>query len=202
MGYETIKHGGRTLSRWIPQGAIKVKEKNGLGVVYVYHNAVGQLLALGYAGNAAKSSWHFRFQDEARVEVRVKEFFAGLVGWEQKKQQRRAETSAPHAIPVGEIISNSWGYDQTNVDWYRVTKASDHFVWLQPICGESLPGEGVGPMSGKTVPHFDDDFRPVDGKGKVEKHKVTVYNGRPSVHFKHGAGSVWDGKALYESWYA
>jgi hypothetical protein len=34
---------------------------------------------------------------------------------------------------VGDILVSLWGYDQTNVDFYKVTKTTDKSVWLKPI---------------------------------------------------------------------
>ena len=38
------------------------------------------------------------------------------------------QMNRPH---VGDYVCSSWGYEQTNIDFYRVTKVTDHFVWLQ-----------------------------------------------------------------------
>ncbi len=108
---------------------------------------------------------------------------------------------------MGDIITNSWGYDQTNVDWYRVTRTSEFYVWLQPIAGHT---KETGFMSGQSVPHVEtNDADPSkwgykDTKEPEERHKATSY-GDPatsSVCFKFGSGSKWDGQARYESWYA
>lgn len=34
---------------------------------------------------------------------------------------------------VGKILVSTWGYDQTNVDFYKVVRESESFVWLQKI---------------------------------------------------------------------
>lgn len=33
----------------------------------------------------------------------------------------------------GTVFVSTWGYDQTNVDFYVVVKATEQSVWLQPI---------------------------------------------------------------------
>jgi hypothetical protein len=38
------------------------------------------------------------------------------------------------AVPnVGEVLVSSWGYDQTNVDFYEVVRASAASVWVVPM---------------------------------------------------------------------
>ena len=66
---------------------------------------------------------------------------------------------------IGDVVTNSWGYDQTNVDFYRVVKTSAHFVWLQPIAGTLREDDGVGPMSGYSRP--DADVNPIRTRSEV-----------------------------------
>ena len=34
---------------------------------------------------------------------------------------------------VGTILYSSWGYDQTNIDFYKIVKASGKSVWIVPM---------------------------------------------------------------------
>lgn len=34
---------------------------------------------------------------------------------------------------VGDILYSSWGYDQTNIDFYKVVKVSAASVWIQKV---------------------------------------------------------------------
>lgn len=44
------------------------------------------------------------------------------------------DTSAPDVTPqVGDILSSSWGYDQTNVDFYEVRKVMGSMIVLQKV---------------------------------------------------------------------
>lgn len=36
-------------------------------------------------------------------------------------------------IEIGDIWSSSWGYDQTNVEYYKVIKKTEKMVWLRAI---------------------------------------------------------------------
>ena len=42
-------------------------------------------------------------------------------------------------LTVGEILSSSWGYEQTNCDFYQIVKVSDKSIWLREIETESKP---------------------------------------------------------------
>lgn len=54
-------------------------------------------------------------------------------------------------VKVGDIFYNSWGYDQTNIDWYQVvalTKTGKS-VKVRPIAGKI---KETGFMSGESTP--------------------------------------------------
>jgi hypothetical protein len=34
---------------------------------------------------------------------------------------------------VGDILYSSWGYDQTNIEFFKVVKVSEFSVWIQEI---------------------------------------------------------------------
>ena len=110
----------------------------------------------------------------------------------------RKRDYAGHNFKVGDIVTNSWGYDQTNVDWYRVSRTTTNYVWLKPVHSAIQNDEGAGPMSGQVALTLDENLQPIDGKGKETKHRASGDN----VTMKHGCGSKYTGGSLYTSWYA
>lgn len=40
----------------------------------------------------------------------------------ERAEQRKADSAAPNPAKVGDILVCSWGYEQTNVDWYQVVE--------------------------------------------------------------------------------
>jgi len=96
---------------------------------------------------------------------------------------------------VGDIFYNSWGYDQTNIDWYQVVQVSPtgKTVKVRPIAGKM---KETGFMSGETVP--------IKGKftGPAQQRKIYSYSGRVYLTSKYGATPMWDGKPKHASWYA
>jgi hypothetical protein len=204
MPYQTVIHSGRKLSRWIPENSTIVKEKSGLGIVYVYRvpnpRSGRPFLAVAYAGNAAKNSFHYSYKDESAVDLAIRNFFGNLKDHKERVSKRRTESYKPHTFKVGDIITNSWGYDQTNVDWYRIARTSKSYVWLQPIAGQT---EQTGFMSGNSTPHVDtgsdnpEQWGFKDSKEPVEKHLASG----DYVSMKYGSGRKWNGEKVYESWY-
>ena len=183
--------------RYVPANSTAIESPH--GVVYVYtkhaHN-LAQLSAIAYAGKQSKSTWHFRFQSEEKRDAKIKEFFDGLADHAARIAERKQQSTKPHTLQLGDVVYNSWGYDQTNVDFYEVVGVSPNFVSLQSLNSKTSGSAGHS-MSGYTSA--------VRGtaSGKVTKHRVSVTTFNANyVNFKHGSGSKWDGQPLYCSWYA
>lgn len=187
-------------TRWIPKDSIPVEHPDGLGIAYVYRCGRGYGV-IAYGGKRNTSDSHYSYKTIEQAHEAIENWFARLAEHKQRVLDYRKASYAPHTFKPGDIVTNSWGYDQTNVDWYRVTSVTDHFVWLQPICGHT---EETGFMSGHSTPHVDTSsadpstwgFK--DAKAEPVRHRASG----SSVCMKYGSGSKWDGRAMYESWYA
>ena len=100
----------------------------------------------------------------------------------------------------GDILVSSWGYDQTNVDFYQVTKVLKKSVKIRKISSKMLPaGEGYSSMSGMVVAVKDGFIE--DSKEQLKR--VSGFNGGGYVSLSSYSGAYkWDGKPEYCSWYA
>lgn len=112
-----------------------------------------------------------------------------------------ARQNLVNPFKVGEILFNSWGWEQTNIDWYEVVATGKKSVTLQRIHGQTVE---TGFMCGTTVPL---PGRPVESEKPETKilqvtvnHDGSVYG--PYIKARHGCFSKWDGKAERCSWYA
>lgn len=98
-------------------------------------------------------------------------------------------------IKEGSIFYSSWGYDQTNIDFYQVVKATAKTVWLRKL---NAKVEEKGFMSGDAIPvvnSFYDD--------EILRRRVSDYGWGPRVSIEsYASASLWDGKAKTCSWYA
>jgi hypothetical protein len=54
-----------------------------------------------------------RFADEAEAIATERD---------NRKAERRAKLDQPHGLAVGDVLRSSWGYDQTNTDYFEVTR--------------------------------------------------------------------------------
>lgn len=96
-------------------------------------------------------------------------------------------------IEIGAILVASWGYDQTNVDFYVVVEMTDKTVKLLPMHKHTRQSEGYSSMAGTTRATKSINFRSeVLKRKKSEWIKVTECS----------RAHLWNGKKQYESWYA
>ncbi len=178
-------------TRFIPQGARKVAHKNSDAVAYVYENAQGKPCAIAYVGKQSKPALYCRFGNEAARTRAIAELFAGRERALAYKAERRAAQRAPHKLQLGHILVSSWGYEQTNIDWFQVTAiVGDHTVEIRPIASNIV--DGAGGDRGNCFPKAD--------AFTGEARRVRVIEGRVRVS-NCATASLWDGRGRYWSSY-
>ena len=97
--------------------------------------------------------------------------------------------TAEKKIEVGDIIVSSWGYDQTNIDFYKIVKQTASSVWIQKLKKQYL--EQTGWAHYKVVP--SDEF--ASQTQSVKRYKTGEY---VSIDGRIGA-RLWDGKPETET---
>jgi hypothetical protein len=185
---------------YVPKGAVKVTDKKSDAVAYLYSGGASARAggkpvpcARVFYGKQAKPVAAYQYLDETKRADAIVRLFQARQAWADAKAKRAAERNAQgHGAQVGQFLSTSWGYDQTNVDFYQITKLIGRtMVELVKVPAIAAGGEGGAAMSDKVIP----------GAGKVgAPFRVVMKNGRARVD-GHSA-TVWDGLPKYRSWYA
>jgi hypothetical protein len=106
------------------------------------------------------------------------------------------ETDGYH---VGAILDSSWGYDQTNIDFYRVEKRTNDTVWLLPLSSVSRQVTDVTgtamPGAPKALGAFEVGCPGCRYDGKLIRRTLKARDGAIiGLAIKHGWASLWDGK--------
>jgi hypothetical protein len=119
----------------------------------------------------------------------------------ERKEARKAQPDQMDSVKLGDIFHWSWGYDQTNCDFFQVTKKiGKSTVELTAIGAKSIDKQGYSSMSTHLVA-MKDNF--LTGQwAKVLTKRVRFSNGVPYVSMCFGWCDKWDGKPEYNSWYA
>ncbi|WP_417536638.1 hypothetical protein [Methylophaga sp.] len=97
------------------EGREKILADDHSSVVYQY-DLHGSPIAIGYKGRAKKATFHVRFKSEDARSEYVHEWMSRHTKVEAEKKQ------AVRNLKVGDVLKSSWGWEQTNVDYYLVTK--------------------------------------------------------------------------------
>lgn len=179
---------------YIPKtNTVVVRAKNANAVVYASPEGAGKLSALGFFGNANKPSFHYTFRTEARRAQYVAEFFANCARIEASRAARKAERKTfVHSLKVGDILSNSWGYDQTNREFFEIIElvGSTMCVIRELACQCEQTGfmtEDVVPMPGKFTKAEPMRKRILQGNS-VDIHNADF--GRATLFHRPVAGKV------------
>ncbi len=105
--------------------------------------------------------------------------------------------AAPKLPKEGDVLVCSWGYDQTNIDYYQVIKVTAAAVRIVRINKKTLPeAPGVFTTNLKVVPVLG-SFDPTD-KGKSKR--VTLDPDGYSVRItSYSHAHLWSGSPNFET---
>jgi len=164
--------------RYIPAGYVLSYIHEGTKFVVYQHEQEGRLYAIAYAGKATRPTWHYRFKSAESLAKQIEETVSGLEAHKTAVKARRAARYAAHGLKGGEIFRTSWGYDQTNVEYYQVVGINGQSVEL---CEVAQMREVTGFMSGECAP--------VPGQfiGKPFTRQVSMESGSPRVKIHQSA---------------
>ena len=119
---------------------------------------------------------------------------------EQEKQERKEENAAAKAsdfYKLGDVIVNSWGYDQTNIEFYQVVKIMNKTIEIREIAQMSEPDSMMSHgMADKRLPETN-AFLSSDKTIKLRVKARGVLSNPEKFYYFH----KWNGQAKYCSWY-
>tara|TARA_B110000908_G_C10183114_1_gene416685 strand:+ start:757 stop:1215 length:459 start_codon:yes stop_codon:yes gene_type:complete len=116
------------------------------------------------------------------------------------EQQASQENPSHRGVKVGDIFRTSWGYDQTNIDFYEVTKLiGKHTILIKELNQERNPGDYE--FTGVTIP-IKGEY--VEGSETLRKRiQKSGYDGGLYVKIIHSiCARPWDGSPERYSSYA
>lgn len=163
--------------------------------------------AKGFGGKRSKPDFYIRFRTEQQMNEHITRYFESGLKVKAYKAERKAEQSKPHTLKVGDILSGSWGYDQTNVDFFQVVELKGvRQVIVRPIASQQI--DQTAYMAGHVVP-LKDRFigSPTTHtviRDRIKYDPCAKYQQEGEQHRfdRDCSASLWDGKPEYESSYA
>ena len=154
--------------------------------------------------NNCKIHWRYVYRTEAEaiekmfsthnnIEANIKS------GNDKKEAQRKAnaEVKASDFYKVGDVICNSWGYEQTNIDWYQVVKVGNKTIEIKEIHGAQVEGTMMSHGMACDVVAVIDDFKENGDEFTLRVKEKGRLSNPKSFYYMH----KWDGRPTYQSWY-
>lgn len=145
-------------------------------------------------------------RDQAKARERERAVYEAI---EQARRQFRepapaGTVGADLGLHLGDVFYSSWGYDQTNIDFYEIVGFTPKMVRFRRV--RSVRVEALEGGHDHVMPAFGEFFE-ADGtqygdeRAKTLTRRVSAgYRGAPwASKLGYGGGSLWDGTPCYET---
>jgi hypothetical protein len=183
-------------SSFIPEGAVQVQGLDAkVGAIYTYTDKRGRSCAVAFKGKASAPTWSFYFTTVEQRDARIKHTLAAWNAHQQTKANNRTERKEfEHTFKPGDLLYSSWGYDQTNIDYYQVVSTTAKSVAVRKI--ESIhtrPGSG----------NMDGYCKPAPGMfiSAPRTHRVRPGNSIKITSFSYARQCTADSEHHWSSWH-
>jgi hypothetical protein len=141
----TIRHFKmKTLNRYRPAG-LDQTIVDSFGTEVFFSDELK--IAIFYTGKSSKCLWHLRFGDAETMHKRIKIYAETWNRRQNEKLERLAAQkilqqsfNAADHFAVGDVVVNTWGYEQTNVDFYQVIEVTAKKIKVQEIMSKEVEG--------------------------------------------------------------
>lgn len=175
--------------RYIPAGYTQLAIDNPADVVvYTNNGAVGKWSAICFAGKAVNATWYYLFKNEEAMLAQVAQTVNNRIARAATVAKYKAERLAPTDLKEGDILYCSWGYDQTQVDFYKVKQVLGNnrikIVPMTAVVAEQSTGADymvAGEEKGEPMLKI--------ANGKQNSVKITSFSN----------AYLWDGQPKYET---
>jgi hypothetical protein len=197
---------------YIPKGAEKIETPEAGTVAYLArgnyaHNGAPYFHAVAFHGKAEKPDWNYTFKTEQQAREYIATHATNCAAHNKRvadARKARSEVRAADHFKVGDLLHTSWGYDQTNVEFFKIVRVLEKTVEIVAIGGKTVEGS-EGFMSCALRPDPDNVLTDEWETRFNGIHRVApAYGGSASVCI-HGHSNGYPIKAdgqTYCSWYA
>jgi len=159
---------------------------------WAYTTRRDTVAVLIYTGKSTKPYVHLSYKSAERRAQHVTDIINSRVEEFKASAKHKAERVKPSELKEGDVLCTSWGYDQTNVEFYIVKKCIGKRTVL--ICEIGIDEHKAdSSMSGRVYPDVLKEI------GKPFK-KVVSFGNTIKAH-QCATAHLWDGKYKYTSSY-
>ena len=176
--------------RFVPkQLTTKIKENE--YVDFIWNNDKEKPSCIAYPKKGKNKIWWYRFKNVEHMNNRIDALLSSYQERKKRNEEYKSERLQPHTLKTGDIMVASWGYDQTNIDFYKVVKlVGKTSVELCAMSNEYLKSDSRTSdkvIPGKIKENAEPFLKRVNGK----------YNSINISSFEYAR--KWDGSAKYQT---
>ena len=185
-----------TRESYIATKSTKVSDKKSDAIAYIYDDVVrGQTIysVTAFCAKRQKPDLHITCKSPAAREAEVRRFFESRRLSVELKAKACEQRKPNNRLIVGQVLTGSWGYDQTNVEaWQVIALVGTVTVKIQRV--GLMATNSTSDMSGYVIPCPDQFTTPPEILTKrVFGHRIAM---------DHCGLTPWEGRPLFESSYA
>ena len=175
------------------------------------------LKALRFRWHGVRRIWYgYTTEEAARAAIENAEKKQTKASTKTAKTEAKAAKVNRYGVQVGDIFESSWGYEQTNVDFFQVVAlVGDSSVRVREVYPEIIEDNAVSSMSSDRVYKLTRDLLPAADRsifindqvnGDLKRLKSWAADGVSNPQFKlrdFADATLCTGKTVktYESWY-
>lgn len=181
-------------TRYIPENAEAREFPAAAVIAYCYESQRGPAL-IAYKGRQSKPARFYAFRSVEARDKALADYVSERTREEDAKRERR---NTPHGLQAGDIVYSTYGYEQTNVNFYEVVRiVSERSAVVREIEADKVE-DGAGAMCGKATPR-PGVFTPKSveatrratgwerlGAGKEWRGELVKWDGRPCRYSSYG----------------
>lgn len=155
-----------------------------------------------------KAFFWIRFRSMERLAEYCGEWISNkekIAAYEAERKAKKAELmkSMNHPFKIGQVLYDSWGWEQTNIDFYEIVEIKNKSIVIREIASKYAPSENQKGISSMAA-----YVEPVPGAyvGEPQLKKINVMLSGEShsyyIKSEHGWISQYENNPIYSSWYA
>lgn len=138
-----------------------------------------RVMVVAYSKRRLKPDFYYSFPDDAKAEQYINDWSSLHIkrveeAEQEKERQKKLNGMVKEVVSVGDVFASSWGYEQTNVDYYQLIGFKGKQTGLFKQIASHI-AEDTGYMSARVLPTVDEFINDevIEKKININEHYST-----------------------------